>query len=280
MEEASGCMECYNHPIYSGVSMRHLLVLACLSMATLVASAVPTHAAVADEIPTVEPGFVLHPTFLSEKSSFTAGTGFVLKVDENTVVVTAYHLFGPAGGIPKVIAPEDLPGQVREVILRDPWSSKVAGRAAPAWLLADAAPMDVDPSRDLVVFPVKKASATDLAARLGDGIQLSAHELADSSPSVGDVIFLAGFTSDEGRRERRTFPGGVVEVTPGGFYYALQDADLNLAGFNGAPILTPSGKVIGMHLGGGKMEDGTLIGVANPVDSLRTRIQKAAPATP
>jgi hypothetical protein len=251
--------------------MRRQVLLAALLMPFLSAHAE------APAAPEVSAGFVLHPTFLTEKSSFVAGNAFVVTEGEHTVVLTAYHLFGPAGGLPSQVLPADVPKKVRQVILKDAWTDKIVGRTGRAFLLADAAPLSVDASLDLVVFPLAAVDPMDIKARM-EASELHPGTLATKAPAVGDAVFVSAEAAPP-YAEARTFRATLVEVSATGLYYLFDVSDLSLAGLNGAPVLTAAGEIVGMHLGGGPMDDGGLIGVANPASQLRARITQALKAS-
>jgi hypothetical protein len=228
--------------------------------------------------PEVAEGFVLRPAFFTETGSFLAGTAFAVQEGDRTVVLTAYHLFGPAGGLPAEVPPAEVGKLVREVLLRDAWTDKVVGRTERALLLEDAAPLHTDASRDLVVFPLVKVDPSDVSARLA-AAKLRPGKLATTAPKVGDPVYVAAEASGV-RAAERTFRATLVEVGEGSLYYQLEAGDLDMTGMSGAPVLAADGSILGMHLGGGAMEDGALIGVANPASRIRARITQALKSRP
>lgn len=251
--------------------MRHLALLVPLFAHVALAETPAAPAA-----PTVAEGFVIRPTFFTDTGSFIAGTAFAVQQGERTVVLTAYHLFGPAGGLPAEVAPAEVGKVVREVLLRDAWSDKIIGRTERALLLDDAATLSTDAARDLVVFPLAPVDPSNVGARLGM-VKLQAGRLAEKAPKVGDVVYLAAARTGAADR---VYPAKIVEVAPAGLYYQLDASTLDMTGMSGAPLLAADGTILGMHLGGGLMDDGALIGVANPASNLRSRITKALASRP
>jgi hypothetical protein len=65
--------------------------------------------------PQVPDNFILTPQFETSTGVFQAGTAFVIKLPnlKRPVVLTAIHLFGPAGGLPNQLSAGELSGFVK-----------------------------------------------------------------------------------------------------------------------------------------------------------------------
>ncbi|HEY1111198.1 MAG TPA: hypothetical protein VGE76_21255 [Opitutaceae bacterium] len=55
--------------------------------------------------------------------------------------------------------------------------------------------------------------------------------------------------------------------------YVFQKADMKLGGTSGAPVLSESGEVVAINLGGGP-DKGRLVGIGNPAASILAELSK------
>ncbi len=223
--------------------------------------------------PTYDRGFAFRPTFLLQEGSITAGVAFAVEHGGKPVGISAYHLFGPAGGHSATIAGADLPTAVREVILRDVFTGEIMGRGEAPRALADATTMNEDIGRDMVFFAIKPADPTDVNAKM-EGRLVHPKPLATGNPKVGDTITLIARLDSGTEQELAEHKAKVVFLEGPQMYYEFVAKDLNLTATNGGPLLNDKGQVVGMHLGGGPM-DGQLIGAGVPVATIQGRMDKA-----
>ena len=77
--------------------------------------------------PKIVEGFILRPEFHTTKGDFNAGTAFAVELDGHLLVVTAFHLFGPPGGLPAQVLAAELPAYATGVTVRDAWSGAEVG---------------------------------------------------------------------------------------------------------------------------------------------------------
>jgi len=223
--------------------------------------------------PSVEDGSVLRPHFVTQQGAHSAGTAFAVDVHGKTVIVTALHLFGPAGGLEAQVEGDKIAEITKSVTLRDAFTGGDFGSADKGLKLENTQPMGDTAAGDIAAFQAKVLTGLDkLNAKSKPPAPLA---LAEKAPVKGDTVYVAAqFGAD---KESRTHEAKVVESNEKWLFYEYSDASLDIAGTNGAPVLNESGQVVGMNLGGGKMEDGKLIGSANPVTAIRTRLTEAVP---
>ncbi len=247
------------------------LLLSTLSLAVTPVPA-PTPAAATVTAPTVAPGAVLRPTFTVGEAKITGGTAFYVRLDGKTALVTAHQLLGPSLGLPAQVAAADVPKQVTAVALVDAYTGQVAGVAGGGLLVADADTVDKGASKDIAVFPVSISGFDTVASNTR--VAPAPLELAAADPKVGDTVWLAAaLNGDPGKARLHAAKVGQVDGTA--LYVDFEEKVLDLAGTAGAPFLDASGKVVGMCVGGGKMDDGVTVGAGNPVSSIRLRATKA-----
>lgn len=229
-------------------------------------------AALAATPPALSESSVLRPEFQLAKTRLLAGTAFLLDLDGEIVVVTAYHLFGPMGGLEKQIGSRELPTAVKSATLKDAWTATPAGAAGPPFPLPDAAPMGGPTAAlDLAVLPYQPTPPAEGAPAP------TPHPLplAGALPKLGETVWVAAPLVNGTAETPRLLEAKVVEVNENWLFYSYTKTDLDLTATSGAPVLNASGQVVGINLGGGKM-DAELIGSANPIAAHKDRLQEAA----
>ncbi len=225
--------------------------------------------------PKIQEGFVLRPQFHTTKGDFEAGTAFALVLDDQLLMVTAFHLFGPPGGLPAQVPAADLPTYTTGVTVRDAWSGVVVGESSgPALLVVDAQPLGETAARDVAAFPMQKPDVIEAIAVAGvsENKVLRPGTLAESSPAAGEPIYVAAPLVTGGRPG--VLAGTVLEVNADWVFFEYAATELDLTATSGAPVLDAEGRVIGIALGAGLFE-GKLIGSASPVDALKERLATA-----
>ncbi|WDF71162.1 hypothetical protein [Novosphingobium sp. KACC 22771] len=213
-----------------------------------------------------------HPSFSVDGVNLSAGTAFLLDMTEppspsNPLAVrppalfwvTALHLFGPNGGLAAQIASQDLPQHVTMKGCAGNDGQQWAARRTLA--IAGAVPM-ATPFRDVAAF------ATDAAGSNG-AVRLL---LADKAAVVGDEVWVVASMGGDGRIRR--YGARVIYNGPDALQYAFVDGTLDMRATSGAAVVDGAGRVLGLHLGGGK-DRGDLLGMAVPLDRLRALIGAA-----
>ncbi|HEY8025916.1 MAG TPA: hypothetical protein VIF60_15225 [Burkholderiaceae bacterium] len=209
---------------------------------------------------------VCRPVFKLASQSLSAGTAFLLDVTEpspQTVLVSAIHLFGPAGGLPEQIPAADLAQKVAGVRCTALATHEVwfAGHAL---TIPNAKPLDSGYKQDVAAF-VFDSGKTD-----GQPVHL---KLARQAPKVGDQIWLlaqvAGGAPDTQLLHRAT----VRQAKDDGLIYQYDNAALELRATSGAPLINADGDVVGVNLGGGNHNG--LVGVGDSLTSLRSALASA-----
>jgi hypothetical protein len=211
---------------------------------------------------------VFRPTFTTDRGKVTAGTAFAIQIPEcdEAVLLTALHLFGPAGGLIEDIPPEMLGGAVRSIALEGCFNpDRKADFAAQTLTIQHSQP---HPHR---------SPAGDIAAfRIPAPTPLHPLKLAPSLPAVGERVFLAAQVLIGASEEERIHPAVVLDVAhvKMGFVYEFDNSNIHIAATSGAPVLNQMGEVVAINLGGGQLK-GRSLGFGNPVTGFRPHLQKA-----
>ena len=213
--------------------------------------------------PKVDPAALLRPTFDTREGVSSAGHAFLIHHNGATVLVSAHHILGPAGGLKHPIAWDHVPAAVNKVTATSGDKTVTSTRALAIEGARALEPRD--PSADLSAFLVDDAAG------------VPALELADTMPKTGDYVWLFAEVIGVANRGRTLHRGSVSAVTDKELRYIFADTELKLQATSGAAVLDAKGKVVAVNLGGGA-NVGVVFGVGNPATSVRARLDKAIPA--
>lgn len=195
---------------------------------------------------------VFRPAFVTTVGEFSAGTAFVVRAPQSgqTLIITAYHLFGEAGGLPQQVPAAQLPQFVQRVSLEDCWRpGEVVATGGPAVSIPQAAPLgEPSPVGDVAAFVLLDASGVHV------------FELATAPPQPGDPVWLAAESLNRPgvRLHRASFSASDAQTCQ----YVFDD-QLELRATSGAPVLNAQGQVVAINLGGGQLMK--VFGIGNPV---------------
>lgn len=255
--------------------MRRLLVVLSLAVmpAAFAATTKPAAVAVPVAAPEVPPGFVLSPVFgMADGKEYPAGSAFVVDFAGQRVIVTAHSLFGPLGGMPAQLTPEQIPAQIKEVRLVEAYTRDYVGKATTAAVVPGAHPMAKDAAGDVSVLKLSNALSDAIVANAK--VSFTGRELAAADPKVGDPVWLAASLVDGPGKDARLHPGHVGMIDGSWLFFDYDETGLNLAGTVGAPIVNAEGKIVGVNIGGG-VREGKPFGSAVPLSALRTNLTNA-----
>jgi len=223
--------------------------------------------------PAVRDGSVVRPEFHTAAASFLGSYAFVVARDDAApLAVTALHVMDElikAEGIDASVTAarspaEALPRVLRHVDLYDVY--------APNWIRArvgSASPMLALPrARTGEEEPYCQSDVAAFVAGTHAGV--SPMRLAPAGAEVGEPVWLA--VNAGPRAPGRTLPAVVVERTPQSMVFRFS-AGLEPPKYSsGAPILDGGGDVVGINVGGGRL-DGRRYGHAVHVDSIRAHLR-------
>lgn len=202
------------------------------------------------EIPALPKLVLLNPHFSGGKGEeFEAGSAFLCEVAPGDVrLLTAHHLFGPAGGLEEDLTWLSLTKQYPKV---------TATLANSDELVATG---NVTPVPGAVSME-NGICAKDLAAyRISGTPQADVLPLANNPPAVGDIVFLnspyVGWTA-----------AVVTQVDQNNLVYRFFLPNTQLPGTSGAPVVNQQGEVVALNVGG--REGKITIGMGNPCHSIK-----------
>jgi hypothetical protein len=226
-----------------------------------IAAAVLSCVAWAD--PKADGNALLLPTYIFEQNPpVSAGFAYVFEEAGQRYAATAYHVFGPPGGLRRELSARELPEEVKALAGICMGRGNTVIVAQPALYVEGARAMDAAGAEADVAF-----------FRVPDVRAKAAFRLATIPAKPGDRVWLFARLMD--RVEARLYPAKIVVITPKVVRYQFENPALNLVACSGAPVLDEFGVVAAMHLGYVKQGD-ELSGLAVPASALRERFNAAA----
>lgn len=239
--------------------MHALFALALAALAAAAAGASPEVA------PEAAARAACRPQVTALNQTYVAGTGFLLDHDGRTLLVTAHHVFGTGGGLPRDLTWRELPQAVEGVGCVS-FSSGAVWNAGPPLAIPGAAPgTDVEQLKDIAALPVALHPATrPLALRL-----------AAAAAQEGDRVWLVTSLASGAPPEQLLHPATVGRLTEGGtVLFVFDNRAVDIRATSGAAVVNARGEVVGVNFGGGERQ-GYVFGMATGVEVLRAGLAEA-----
>ena len=216
---------------------------------------------------------VCQPTFQTVDGEFSAGTAFVTRLQATTgsapspaILVTAHHLFGPDGGLPRQIAGNDLPAFVVSVRCEGLENAADVIAAKRPLRVVDARPYSAPGNpRDVALFPLPAQDSRSLL-------------LSDEGVGLRSPVWLIARVAGGEPPAKLLHEARVATMNARWLEFDYRNPNLDLTATSGAPIVDERGRVVGINIGV-RRAGGRLIGVAQPASVLRAAVTRAlAPA--
>ena len=180
---------------------------------------------------------VCQPTFQTADGEFSAGTAFVMRVQAATgsapspaVLVTAHHVFGPDGGLPRQIAWKDLPAFVVSVRCEGLEDAAHVVSAARPLSVADARPYSAAGTpRDVALF---RLPAQDSQAPV----------LSDGGVALRSAVWLIARVAGGEPTTKLLHEARVATFGAQWLEFDYQNPRLDLTATSGAPIVDERGR--------------------------------------
>jgi hypothetical protein len=219
--------------------------------------------------PSVVSRAVCEPTFQTVDGEFSAGTAFAARLQtatgsapSQTVLVTAHHLFGPAGGLPRQIAWKDLPAFVVSVRCAGLEDAADVFSAQRPLRVVDARPYSAPGNpRDVALFALPAQDFQYLFP-------------SNESVRLRSPVWLIARVAGGEPPAKLLHEARVATLDAQWLEFDYQNPNLDLTATSGAPIVDERGRVVGINIGV-RRADGRLIGVAQPASVLRAAVKGA-----
>jgi hypothetical protein len=200
-----------------------------------------------------KPPVLYRPTFVVFDGVASAGTAFVIEHDKKYYAVTAQHLIGTAGGLNKDYLGKDMMTKFKKVTYDPVYSGYKKLTSVTFIPIKNAEPIsDKTAKYDIFISPVNTLDSMPLT-------------LAKSSLKVGDRVMLYAIVASS---EEVMHLATVTNITEDELVYVFDDKTINLRATSGAPVINAKYQVVGINLAGGEMDDGSVVGWANPHGSI------------
>ena len=214
--------------------------------------------------PTIPKRVLFTPTFISVRGPLTAGTAFLCDAPDGKshLLLTAHHLFGPAGGLDKDVPWNMLTNVVKRVVAtaKDDSSFKISSRS-PLTIPNAKALDEHGVEHDVAAFEVLKND------------ECVALKLAKKNPNVGEEVWL--YAQTEGDAHPKLFSGKVLFADSTQLDYSFNGSPIVFTGTSGAPVLNKDGDVVAINIGG-REKSGTSVGSGNPAVSVLKHLNGVA----
>src|ERR1051325_2811060 len=136
--------------------------------------------------PGIPAHFVLRPEFSTKDGLLSAGTAFPIEMagSDRILILTATHLFGPAGGLPQQIGTWQLPSYVSGITLFDAYTKSQVASAGPMIEIRGAEAVAEGDNGDVAAFWAPSDAGVGRA------------RLCTTPPGTGEVVWLAAALID------------------------------------------------------------------------------------
>jgi hypothetical protein len=196
---------------------------------------------------------LFRPTIQTANGVIDAGTAFAATINgsSKTFVLTALHLFGPAGGLNQDMTPSDLPQQWEALKLRDCKSR----------IMHDDVGIDPVLLDQTQPLPTVSAQGDVAACAVEESgfLRFRPLPISSNAPQPGDKVWLVS----EVIGSSSLVHSAVVEGIEQGWAVYRFDQPIELRATSGAPVVDGQGQVVAVHAGGGD-EGGVVMGVGTP----------------
>lgn len=254
----------------TAVRARAARAAVALLSGALVACSVPEEES-AVSAPRPQARQILRARYFHADGDFSLGTAFPAALDgrDETLVLTAHHVFSASPVLSRSATASELSGFLRAAAFRDAFDPELGGVRAAAVLALPAAPFhESSRAGDVAAF----------VARAEDGVE--PFRLAEAEPSIGDRVWLAARVPVESLRRVRAHPARVAEYSADLVWYRFESPDFVADGADGAAVLDSEGRVVAIHVAGDAEAAGFLGGgvpVARWLPALREALASPHP---
>jgi len=217
------------------------------------------------------PAHVLfRPNYLTADIAHFAGLAFRARSERSGqhYLVASHTAFGPGADLQEQLSPDQIATVIVAAVgvsVNDPG---VLVTAKPYVMFPEAhVADDTGCDKDIAMFNIPGSSPQDPALVLDE-----------AAPIKGDKVWV--YVKYPGTPKTGLEPASIVWISDKEFRYHFDNQGVNISNCMGAPVLTPDGLVVGMHIGTFKSKSGFLFGFACPSAAMRKVMDGAAPAKP
>lgn len=202
------------------------------------------HLALAEDVSTRVSASICRPEFIhGDGGKHKAGTAFLLNYNNQQLLLTAFHLFGPSGGLLKQIGARELPLFIKEINCTQitDKGDQAPYRSSQAVVIPNATPLGQSfgylPTLDISIFRANSPSPNFL-------------KLAENDVKVGDDVWLVAETKGERYKGIYFHHAKVTSIENNSILnFKYDDPTIQLRASSGAPVINAKGDLVGVNAG-------------------------------
>ncbi|MDQ6685211.1 MAG: hypothetical protein M3Z16_08790 [Pseudomonadota bacterium] len=213
---------------------------------------------------------VFSPTFFTSRGEIRAGKAFLAQLPNcpTVLLVTALHLFGPAGGFGAQMAPGDIGQSVTRIGL----SSIAGSNSIDEFKAVNRTPVRAAPCCQ---GETPASGVGDVAAFVGPSRRDLALPVSGIPVKRGDRVYVVTSLAG-GKGEKVRFEAVARGLERGYLLYDFIDGGYAVRATSGAPVLNANGEVVAINLGGGSTDNsGRMYGLGNPATAWRDALSSS-----
>lgn len=184
--------------------------------------------------------FVGMPSVETPKGWMIAGTAFLARRrnDSQIYILTAHHLFSPAGGLSGRLSHAELPTMVRSFQLVE-WFGDPRTRPTDGCFVPDSDDSK-EPLGDLALFKVSNVPEEDALL------------LAETSPAMGEMVWIVAQVKSGAPKANYVHRARVVPHNSRWLVCAFENSQISLQDAAGAPVVNAQSRIVGVYSGYGE----------------------------
>ncbi len=213
--------------------------------------------------PSIKLNTLFKPEFTVDGHQYKAGHLFAVNDRREIYLVTAHHLFGPAGDLERQYSSQEIASSSVSVNGLERINEEMSIVSDDYLVVENATVMaGKKADKDITIFQY-----TGSELKIADTL-----DLASSTVKVGDTVWL--YAKLKGHQEGDAFlhPATVTDMADDRLMYKFSSRFFDVRATSGAPVLNSAGDVVGMNVGIHGIPLIWFDGLANPLNAIKATL--------